>query len=441
MGTDEYRHTEDRSRDGLEKKVMAGLFLLMVCLFSATGMLMPDRAYSPMENRFLAQMPTLRLQGILSAEYMRAMEEYVTDQFPGRDFWVSLKSFCQKLSGQKENNGVYYSSDGYLIGKPQEAAEDVLGRNLSAVLALQSVGFDVSLLVCPMAVEILADKLPSFAYTPEQANLMTRLRKDAQDAFVDVEAGLRQAAADGRQVFFRTDHHWTMAGAYAAYQAYMDWLGEEARPLASFTENLASDAFYGTLWSKNSHPGISPDSIYYYEPDRSGEAPAPVYEVGFFDGSNTAWSDSLYQREYLEQKDKYAFFLGQNKPLVTVKRYTQATETTMADASAISAGTETPAETHAETPVATSAEMPATAPAEMRKLLLFKDSYAHCFAPFLFIHFDEIHMIDLRYWKQDPIAYMEEQGITQVLFLYSADSFSSDRSISMLGAYIAAHAQ
>ncbi|MDR0469921.1 MAG: hypothetical protein LBH09_08110, partial [Peptococcaceae bacterium] len=125
-----------------------------------------------------------------------------------------------------------------------------------------------------------------------------------------------------------------------------------------------------------------------------------TYEVVYSDGSETWTVSSVYQPEYLEQKDKYAYFLGQNRPLAVIRRL----------------GGE---------PAATE-----------RKLLIFKDSYAHCFAPFLLPHFDEIHLIDLRYWRQDPISYMEEHDIRQVLFLYNADDFSGDRSISQIRAFL-----
>ena len=388
---------------GAGEKTMAAVFLLLIFGFGAVGLILPDRSFSPQENRYLTMRPALRLQTVLNATYMSRIEEYVTDQFPLRDGWVSFKALCQRLSGQKENNEVYFASDRYLIGKPAEAPEEIAAGNLASVLALANAGYDVALLVSPMAAEVLRDKLPALAYTPVQAELAERLRQEAPAILVDVGSGLRRAVDAGEQVYYRSDHHWTTAGAYAAYRDYMTWLGWEALPREAYEEKVVSTDFYGSLWSKNSLPGTPPDEIRAFFPREDAGAdpvwivPDYEYEVEYVDGADTWQVSSVYQPEYLEQKDQYAYFLGRNCPLTVIRRTDAATG---------------------------------------KKLLLFKDSYAHCFVPFLLPHFDEIHLVDLRYWKQNPIAYLEEQEIRQILFLYNADSFLSDRSISQPGAYV-----
>lgn len=393
---------------------MASLFLLFIFIVAIAQLILPDRQFSSQENRYLTAKPVFTWQKLRSAQYMSQIESYLTDQFPGRDGWVSFKALAQRLSNQKENNQVYFAAEGYLIGKPQAANAEIIEKNLQSVKGLEEAGCQVALLVSPMAGEVLRDKLPAWAYSPAQAELLAKLSREVPQLFVDAEPYLAKAVAGGRQVFFRTDHHWTMAGAYQAYLAYMEWRGEPAVPLTALQEEVVSDTFYGTLWSKNSLPGIEPDSISVFQPlqdDQSlqslqtldlGTAP---YEVTYFDGSKTWQTSSVYQRSFLEEKDQYAYFLGQNQPLVVIRRQRDA----------------------------------AGVKANGRKLLIFKDSYAHAFAPFLLPHFDEIHLADLRYWKQDPIAYLEDQGISQVMFLYSADSFVSDRSISQVGAYLARH--
>ena len=420
------------------------MFLLLLALFCAAGLLFPDRDFSPQENRYLTRKPVLSLAQLVKGEYMAVAEEYVTDQFPFRDFWVSCKAMCQRWSGQKENNGVYFARDAYLIGKPHEVDPGVTARNLATVQEMAAAGYDVALLVVPMAAEILQDKLPGMAYTREHAALLALLRQEVPDLLVDVENLLHQAAAD-EQVFFRTDHHWTMTGAYEAYRAYMDWLGKEALPLDSYDSQVVSRDFYGTLWSKNSLPGIPPDEICIYSPKETLSAAVSDYELEFFDGTDRWTVRELYQREYLEQKDKYAVFLGQNRPLAVI-RQTDGRDAEPSSESSAEASSE-PSAGSSETQISPALDFGDSgtedknnkADNSRKKLLLFKDSYAHSFAPFLLPHFDEIHLIDLRYWRQDPIAYMEENGIQQTLFLYNADDFSSDRTISQLSAYLAQH--
>ena len=67
-------------------------------------------------------------------------------------------------------------------------------------------------------------------------------------------------------------------------------------------------------------------------------------------------------------------------------------------------------------------------------LLILRDSYSDCLAPFLLKHFGEVHLMDLRYYKDSVADYITENEIDRVLILYSVDNFSSDKSLLMLDA-------
>lgn len=63
------------------------------------------------------------------------------------------------------------------------------------------------------------------------------------------------------------------------------------------------------------------------------------------------------------------------------------------------------------------------------KLLLIKDSYANCFLPFLTSHFDNIFVVDLRYYTEDVQDLIEDYDITHTLILYNGETFFQDDSI------------
>ena len=67
------------------------------------------------------------------------------------------------------------------------------------------------------------------------------------------------------------------------------------------------------------------------------------------------------------------------------------------------------------------------------KLLIIKDSYANCFLPFLTSHYGEINVVDLRYFYDDLNTLIENKEITDILFLYNANTFNSDDSILNIG--------
>ena len=97
-------------------KAMALVFCAFLFLLALAFLLGPSREFSPQENRYLAQAPEFSWQKVRDGGFMSDFEEYVTDQFPARDLWVSFKALCQRLLGQKENNGVYNGAGDYLIG-------------------------------------------------------------------------------------------------------------------------------------------------------------------------------------------------------------------------------------------------------------------------------------------------------------------------------------
>jgi hypothetical protein len=64
-----------------------------------------------------------------------------------------------------------------------------------------------------------------------------------------------------------------------------------------------------------------------------------------------------------------------------------------------------------------------------KKLLIFKDSYANCFVPFLIPYYSEIFMVDARYYTDDVYSLIKENAVDQVLFLYNANTFANDDSL------------
>ena len=99
--------------------------------------------------------------------------------------------------------------------------------------------------------------------------------------------------------------------------------------------------------------------------------------------------DSLYFREYLDVKDKYSSFLGQNSPLVTVENPDAKTD---------------------------------------KSLLVIKDSYAHCLVPFLSKEYKKVTMIDLRYINTDFRVMAPLKEYDQMMFVYNVITFSEDES-------------
>ena len=105
------------------KKAIIILFAVFLGGFLLLNLLLPDRAFSPLENRSLQQRPAPTLQGLLSGRFETRFDSYISDQFPFRDGWIALKSTLDRLAGRTESNGVFLGADGYLIQDFRAPAE------------------------------------------------------------------------------------------------------------------------------------------------------------------------------------------------------------------------------------------------------------------------------------------------------------------------------
>lgn len=361
---------------------LGGLLLLSMPLLFLVG---EKETYSEIENRTLADAPEFTLSAVLSGRYEEDMEEYLADQFPFRAQWVQLKGVAERLLGKQESNNVILASDGYLIQRFSGCTETHYTARMDAITAFTARHPELQhyLLAAPTAVTTLADKLPFGAVGTEEADFLERIETDAAAAgvtVVDARETLAEAAKT-EQVYYRTDHHWTTAGAYAAYLRFAeaaDLAGQET----AYTPTLLSDSFSGTLTASSGFRMEETDDLYLYLPAEDVD-----YIVTY--GDTGEKSASLYVPEQLDVRDQYTVFFGGNHPLVTIE----------------------------------------TAANTGRVLLLLKDSYANCFVPFLLGDYDTILMVDPRYYADDLEALLSSNGVTDVLYLYNANTLAADTTL------------
>ena len=88
--------------------VVASLWLVLT-LFC---WILPSKDISVAERRPLAQFPELKVQSLLSGNFMADFEDYSLDQFPLRDSFRKLKSLVHfNLWNQSDNNGIYIADN------------------------------------------------------------------------------------------------------------------------------------------------------------------------------------------------------------------------------------------------------------------------------------------------------------------------------------------
>lgn len=362
--------------------IFVSLFFVILALFPVLTFALPAKEFSDNENRVLAQAPVLNTETVLSGDFQSDLADFLSDQIPGRELWIRGNTELKKLMGKKEINGVYLGKDGYYFQQFTDESYSLSRRNqVFALLGnfVKSQNVPVTVMCVPTPAVVLQEKLPTNAPLYDHEGAWLALKNAVGDAhFLD----LRDAfAASSQQLFYRTDHHWTSRGAYLAYEAYCRAQGISPKTLAEFELETVSDAFYGTIYSKLLDSAAQPDII-------EATQKLPALQVKF-DGNEVS---GIYDAEKLSQKDKYAYFFGGNPGKVEIN----------------------------------------TDVDNGKRLLVLKDSFANSMIPYLLGEYEQIIMLDLRYFSGRASQVIEENGITEVLFLYEMTNLLTDTGIAKL---------
>lgn len=353
-------------------------FLGMILLFlTAADLLTPERTYSENENRILAKKPELTVEGVRDGSFMKDFGEYVRDQFVGRDKWVMLKTQGDILLQKKEINGVYLCKDDYLIEQhlPQDIDENTVKKKINLLKRLNTE-YGAKAMLVPTADNILTEKLPAYVQYYDETKLLAQVKESlGEKNVIDVTDALKEH--EDEEIYYRTDHHWTSLGAYYGYQAWKEQTGKLA-PVLLEPEQLTkvSDSFLGTLYSKLNVPWKA-DAIECF-PEELLRTVSVTYDFN-------RRTDSLYESGYLEEKNKYGYFLDDNHPFIEIETGYQ----------------------------------------NGRSLFLIKDSYANCMIPMLSLHYEKIYVVDLRYYNGRLVNLMDGYvtEATDVLVLYDCIHF------------------
>ena len=382
----------EREKASLYEKITGCVVAAACVIFAAALLILPKQDWSENENRRLAAFPELTLSGLAEGEYLSDVEEYLTDHFPARDVFVSINTRVSAALGRQELNGVYLGKDGFLIDRyisPERTEKILEGFNR---LADAAGGRSVTLLAAPTAAEIYGDRLPPFARCADQNRTIALLRDGFAGSFADVTQTLRDHR-DEQLLYYRTDHHWTTWGAYYAYTELCAVMGLQPVQAEQFEITQVTADFRGTTFSKLNDLTVPGEPIYrftlpgqqltvsYGMPDRAVT-------------SDEAGSNGLYNPDYLEQKDKYSYFLDNIHEFITVEK-------SGADSS--------------------------------RRLVIVKDSYANCMVPFLAEHFEKIYIIDPRYYRESIIDFVtSDDTLTDVLILYNLGTMDGDTGVTAI---------
>lgn len=373
------------------KKLLAVLFAVIIVALPLITSFSKKSKFSEWENRELASLPTFTVDSVIDKSFMQGFDTYISDHFFGRNFWVQVKSNLELFTLKKENNSILLTKNGTLVEALEKPNERYFNQNIDGIIRFTQANPDAKVYaaVAPTSCDIYSDTLPYGKQTWSQKlqidTFYSSLGKSAYG--IDIYSSL--SSKKDQYIYYNTDHHWTSLGAYYAYHQIATVLDFKPYEKMQFDVEHAAYDFYGTYSSK-SNISVDPDTIDLYKLAASDFS---VTQVEINNGKEINVYNDMYFREWLKKKDKYSVFLGQVQPEITIKTNVQ----------------------------------------NSKKLLIFKDSFAHSLVPFLALHYSEIKLIDLRYTNQNYRDIVDVSNYDSVLLLYNIDSVVNNGNIAALG--------
>lgn len=339
-------------------------------------------SFSEQENRYLQMFPKLSLKKLVGGKLTSDIEDYINDQFPMRDTLVGIKTNVEIMLGKRKINDIYIAKDDYLI--------PAFNKNNDSNLIIKAlnefvreVEIPIDLLIAPNAIEIYSDKLPINDEIDNGIEEINNIYQNFDGKEIDVH-NLFLNIKDGVDLYYRTDHHWTTYGAFYAYNQYLARIGKPSKKITDYNIELASNQFYGTSYSKANYYSIKPDEVYLFNDSNN-------YRVKYVVENKI--ESTLYNRDYLDKKDKYSIFLDNNHALIEIDNLNNNSG---------------------------------------ENLLVIKNSYGNSFVPFVAADFDTVTVADLRYYSGRLSEYAKCNNISRVLVLYDINGIYTDASILKL---------
>ncbi len=423
------------------------LFLGILVVGGLLLLFLPKDKISETEKRKLCQFPSFSVEQLTVGNYTDSIELYFADNFPFRESMVQFSAGLKDCYGYRSEDVMIYNID------PQK---DPMVITAEESLKLDSTVYD-SITVAQLDSMTVMDTLKNdgeyvksvFIYdgrafqifggskntakpfsnmvnqyrkildpevkifcmeipTPIDFYLPAKYKKKQNSEKSNIEAvysaldsGITAVLAyeelqknASKYLYFNTDHHWTGLGGYYAYRAFCNAAGFQPYELSAF-EKKTKRKFLGTLYALTHDKRLREniDSVEYFK------LPITTTVSYFNDEKSKKGISSRLYAESASGGNSYSVFLGGDCPLIKVTTQNK----------------------------------------NGRKILCIKDSYGNAFAPYLALHYEQVFIIDYRYFKSNIADFIKTNKITDFIFAHNTfvvnTRYTSMRELALLKSY------
>lgn len=453
----EKRRNRKKKKNYKYMKYKIYVFSAVLMLMAIIALIIPLRPKeSKVEKRTLTKFPAFSVQSFLNGEFLNGVSTWYADTFPFREALLTGNTRYRGLYGIQDNqihgsiqtadevpakrislmdivlpniqqemdslqesikerietqraadaaNGgakrrqitnvpeqvgsVYVADDTAfsLYGFTQEAAN----QYIDAVSALANkVSSDVTVydIVVPISTGIYLDeKLQEELGCSDEQAAIQYIYDNMDKKVVTIDAFTALKNHSDEYLYFRTDHHWTALGAYYAYSQLMKEKGITPTSLGEY-ETMVFDDFIGTLYAaSNQTPSLAenPDVVTAY-------IPLATNKMTYTDvDGNVVDYDIIYDVSDWNSDSKYNCFIAGDQPFEEIHN------PNMNDGSAC---------------------------------VVIKESFGNAFVPFLVDHYENVYVVDYRYYPEGLTTLIQERNIKDVIFINNISAATTSSLVS-----------
>ena len=431
------------------------LFIVLVGLlfggFTVLFNFFPRSTVSELEKRDLAKFPTYSGEKLADGSFAKEISLWFSDSEPYRDFFISMSMGLKDLirvNFSKESSLTFHAPDmtdndysptgdfgedeaDELMGEQTPVDEETTenrkleeyqnkitaqenakianagiiivgsGENTRALMAYagDSTGGVKFAEVANKYKRILGDSVNVYCmviptstefYCPDAAKKRTKSQRatinnifaNLSDSVTAVDVYTTLAHHAEEDIYLRTDHHWSPLGAFYAARRFAKVAKVPFADTTSYIRKVVK-RYVGSMYGYSKDISIkkAPEDFVFYVPDSTVTYTTTYVNYTVDENYKVTNESAPYKGKYFfDYKDgsgaAYCTFMGGDMKITKV---------------------ETSTDNH-------------------RRVLVLKDSFGNAIPGYLFFSFEEVHVVDYRYFTRNIVDYIKENKITDVLF-------------------------
>ncbi len=331
----------------MKNKIILAIFCAALLCGSAVIALPGDPDSVLSENRTPATLMPITAETLSSGEIASNFEEFLGDNMWLRSALISTAGRIARAKGIDSSLGKIVPTNKDIGTSVSQKSSLLVSRNTVMEVFIKNPSAEKKYvqMLNTLADEFKDKKIYSMLVPtqltfcePVYANIQDSQKETIDYIYTHSDERINKVDAydmlkenKDKYLYFRTDHHWTVMGAYYGYCAFLKSASGDGNyeiktekkddpfRLEEF-ENIVPDGlekhtvndFYGSLYAQADTPSLSPDTVEWYDTDPNGKVTIKHY--GFEDGKPISYDGKLFDTD----KKNYSVFLSGDHQLSVI---------------------------------------------------------------------------------------------------------------------------